>query len=200
MSRVRRLFIDIETTGLPRMRGAGQFYNFRNVDQYSESRITSIAWLTTDINNNVDLFREEFIKPRGLALSGIKQKQLMSTAVSFSDLMSELKESLEESDEFLAYNVNFDFNVLCSELYRDEDEHKEIIEYLEKMKKRCIMKECFEKGYKNPYGHYLKLIDLHQQIFKEDFDAHIASEDTWAAYKIFNKVLSDEKESDPFLL
>ena len=192
---IRRLFIDIETTGLPLTKGFNQYYPYKITSHYDSSRMVSFSWLYTN-NDDIKEFREVFIKPDNFQINnskfhGIKQEFANKNGIDIRQVFEDFNYTLEHSDELLSYNVGFDFNVLCSELSRYE--YNNMLETMEEIKKRCIMQECFDKGYiSNGYRgkqNYMKLIDLHKKLFNEEFAAHNAYEDTYAAYRIFNKVL-----------
>lgn len=192
---IRRLFIDIETTGLPLTKGFGKWFPYSSLHHYNSSRVISIAWLHQR-GDKIGEFREMFIKPdkfkiRNTEFHGIKHSYAMKHGEDIRKMFEDFQHTLENSDELLSYNIGFDFNVLCSELHRYG--YHSLLETMEKIKKRCVMQECFDKGHKNGKK-YMKLVDLHKKLFKEDFKAHSAYEDTYAAYRVFNEVIGDKEK------
>ena len=190
---IRRLFIDIETTGLPKTKGFNKYFPYTSMKCYDTSRIVSISWIHTK-DNIIDSYREVFVRPDNFIIKnskfhGIKHKYALKHGLHIIEMFEELEELIEDTDEFLSYNIGFDLNVLSSELYRYECYN--LLESLQLLKHRCVMQECFDKGHENE-GKYMKLLDLHKKIFNEEFNAHNAYEDTYAAYRLFNKVIGDQ--------
>jgi DNA polymerase III epsilon subunit-like protein len=123
------LFIDLETTGKPVKNGYNSYYPYKDLKKYDNSRIIQIAMLlyektTVDEKEEYVLIKEYdyIIKPDNFTITnhhihGIDQDTANLVGLEFKDVIKKISPYLE-ADYFVAHNVNFDKNVLLSELYR----------------------------------------------------------------------------------
>ena len=129
------LVLDIETTGLPQTKGFGNYYNPKEINKYNSSRIVSIALL----NDNMEKY--SIIKPNDFTIKnshfhGITQENAVKNGISLKDFFNpSILQEIENSDIILGHNIDFDINVLLSELYRNE--LYGIYYLLEKKNRKC---------------------------------------------------------------
>lgn len=178
------LIFDIETTGLPKTKIA----NPENLELYDSARIVSIAWII--INKNKEIVQQEYyiIKPDNFIIPDIATKiHNISTefaleyGIEINEMFNRIEKVLEKIESILSYNINFDYNVLKSELIRYNKNN--IIEKLDKNNKNCIMK--MSQNYMS-LKYYPKLCNAYKYIFKEEINnAHNALDDTINCYKIY---------------
>ena len=114
------LVLDIETTGLPLTKGYNNYYSPKDTQKYNSSRIVSIALL------NDKLEHYKVLKPTDFTIKnshfhGISQEDALKKGISLQEFFDpSILQSIEECDFILGHNINFDINVLLSELYRQE--------------------------------------------------------------------------------
>ena len=117
------LFIDTETTGLPRKAPGAKKYNHRNVQGFDSARIVSIAWIYENEHGKHDHYflikPENFeIPEEAAAIHGITTQCALENGVSFDEAMMALSVDLARTEIAVAHNMDFDKNVLKSEWYR----------------------------------------------------------------------------------
>ena len=58
-----KLFIDLETTGLPKTKGFCNWYNYTELDKYESSRIIELGIIVTEDNGNIISEYTSLVKP-----------------------------------------------------------------------------------------------------------------------------------------
>jgi len=130
------LFIDTETTGLPRSRYAPY------TDTTNWPRVVQIAWLYCDESGNVLSSEEHIIKPEGFVIPfdaqnihGISNEKAISMGKDLDYVLKRFSEALDNSTDLIAHNLDFDFNVIGAEFVR-----KGINNRLTHLNRFCTMK------------------------------------------------------------
>ena len=109
----RVVFIDTETTGLPRFKFANAL---QGPDNWPD--IVSVAWIVYEdgeiVNSNYSV-----IKPNGWTISeqstkihGITQEYAEENGRNLNYVLSTLKDDLDQATEVVAHNLDFDKNVI----------------------------------------------------------------------------------------
>ena len=121
-----RLIFDTETSGIPyRTRAEG--YTYTNLDHFKNARLLSISWIILDNNYNIVSKDTYYIKPDNFEISsdsikihGLTKEFLVENGITIHELLLNLNGLFEKYNITLliAHNVNFDINILKSELYR----------------------------------------------------------------------------------
>ena len=128
------LVIDLETTGLPKRKKRDfknpykEYYNPKKTKYYDTSRIVQFAWSVIDMKDN-KIYTKDDIKSYLVKIDfeipqvttnihGITKQMCDENGLDMKEILLELEKDLNNSDVFLAHNALFDFNILCSELYR----------------------------------------------------------------------------------
>ena len=163
-------FFDIETTGLPEKNGFNLLYPPEEVDRYAKSRIIEIGIVVVDRDKIVKTYNS-IIKPDNFTslepiitkLTGITDEMILKEGKSMVDVIKEIKSIFKKVHAINSYNINFDYNILMSELYRLND--KETIKILKNVKKECTMRIA-KKFYRRE--NYLKLEVLYKKLFNID--------------------------------
>ena len=176
------IVLDTETSGLPEMKKFGEYYNPLLLKYYDTSRIIEIGYVVYSSNKN-ELFRRSFlIKPKNFVITnhnihGITNKMANDEGIQIVDALDILLCDILNVSNFVAHNVNFDYNVLLSECYRNYN--FELADKLKSLNKECTMlmgkKYLNQSKYpslKNLYLHFNK--DVNGQTLK----CHRAMEDT----------------------
>lgn len=143
------LFFDVETTGLP-TRGAPCF----NLDAYSDARIVSIAWILRSkervmsqrysIIRQSDTYSESEEPLGGSHVHGITRKDTSKFGKDLTRVLNDFVQDVALSDRIVAHNIDFDVNVVGSELYRLGVDPSSLLN----QKRHCTMKtntEFFKK-------------------------------------------------------
>lgn len=162
---MKLLIFDTETTGLPKTRKT--FEHGPN----NWPHIVSISWIIYDVELDcIDKRRKYIIKPMGwdipevvVKIHGINQAKANLQGHSLKDVMAEFMS--ENIDGFVAHNLEFDYNVICSAIRYDLDLpftgfSKKKFCTMELSKDICKLKGQFGK-YKSP-----KLSELYEYVFK----------------------------------
>jgi DNA polymerase III epsilon subunit-like protein len=188
------LFFDVETTGLPSRRNA----TYREIDAWP--RIVSISWALAAGPDEVAAHRSAIIRPDGYTIPwGAEQVHGISTAKALqfgrplNDVLRDLAEDVETHLPFrlVAHNLDFDRNVLFSELVRAGrmPPSPELLRSLGALPTVCTMLSsvnvCRLPG---RYGDYKwpRLAELHQHLFGEGFaGAHDAAADVMACVRCY---------------
>lgn len=179
------LFIDTETTGLPKKWDAP----LRDLSNWP--RLVELGWVEYDKVGNEISSGDYIVEPKGYEIpeeaarihkiTTIRAQKLGKPLVQVLNLLNQL---IENSDYIVAHNIEFDENVIGAEFLR---------EYLKTSlfdKKRiCTMKTTVDfmqlpsdkGGYRYP-----SLSDLHRKLFGENFkESHNALADIKATAKIY---------------
>ena len=193
-------FLDIETTGLPERR-FGQLYAYNQIEKYDSCRIVQIALNVAEYCAATGAFeiiteRNFIIKPAGFliqntAFHGITHERAVAEGALMQDVAAQLKRDLNKCALLVAHNIEFDKNVLLSELFRIDD--AAAVVSIKRIKTFCTMMRTTDlvKMMSN-YGSFKwpKLTELHYFLFRTHIaDAHNAKNDVDAVTKCFAELL-----------
>ncbi len=138
------LVFDTETTGLP-----GNFNVLAgplNLDNWNSCRMVQIAWRIYSSEKELLDEQSYVIKPEGFtipatatALHKITTKDALANGTNISDVLNILFKYIEQHEVecIVAHNINFDFNVVLSELYRANADC--VVSIWRSLKKHCTM-------------------------------------------------------------
>jgi len=176
------IVIDIETTGFPQRLRRG-YYPYSDIDKYASARIVSIAWVILDDTFDEIYSEYHVVKPDGFLISdkvaeihGITQTIANDTGIAISKVIEALSRTFQRFPDlkcFIGHNIEFDSNILKSELYREGA--YELLGSLKSLKEICTMRESckFMVG-----GKYPKLSELYEICFRVPIkNAHNALHD-----------------------
>ena len=137
-----KLFFDIETSGLPKKRGFNDWFPPKELDKYEESRIIEIGIIIVDKGKIIDTYNniikpDNFItlKPKITELTGITDEIILKEGKDINEVIKEILPLFEKVKVINSYNINFDYNVLLSEMYRFKN--KEMIHILTNVEQEC---------------------------------------------------------------
>lgn len=186
---------DTETSGLPDRLGYNIYHDPQNIECYKNSRIVSISWILSQNHNAVEhiyfiIKPEDFeISPESESIHGISKEKALLEGVSFDYMLEKFMFAIKQSKNLIAHNINFDINVLKSELYR-----RNKFSELGELNNKCLI--CTMNKGKNLMGKNPKLADLYKYLYGQDMtNAHNAQADTYFCFQIY-KILfpKDEKK------
>ena len=167
-----KLFFDLETTGLPLQKEFDIWYHPEELDKYESSRIIEIGIIIVHKEKIIYTFNS-LIKPDNFKklepiitkITGITDDDLLKEGKDLNEIFKVLKDIFQKFPIKVinSYNINFDYNVLLSELYRTHD--NELIKILKNVKKECTL-QIATKYFK--MDKYPKLEYVYKILFKED--------------------------------
>jgi DNA polymerase III epsilon subunit-like protein len=182
------LFIDTETTGLPKAFDAP----LNDIDNWP--RVVQLAWeiydykgIMTDLKSHIIIPENFEIPKEAVQKHGITTEKAKKEGVPIKRALKELNKNINKSSTIIAHNIDFDIPTINAEF----DRHSMKTSLLEKpffctMKRREIISFCkilnpSHSGYKWP-----SLPELHKKLFNCSFSGtHDASNDVKACAKCF---------------
>lgn len=179
------LFIDTETTGLPKPAGA---------DFERWPRIVQLAWSVYDNEGNLDdvnshiIYPADFVIPQDAALiHGITTDRAKKEGVSLFRVLPQLNHDIGRSESIIAHNADFDLPIVHTEFMRCKIETT-----LLKKQQFCTMKTPGIVNYckipkSSGYGYkWPTLMQLHSHLFMTEFSgSHNAHADVEACAKCY---------------
>ena len=180
------LFIDTETTGLPK------YYATNDIEKWP--RVVQLAWSLYDCDGNREsqnsfiIYPTDFTIPMDSArIHGITTERAKTEGVSLHKVLPQFNADVERAKTVIAHNADFDLPIIRTEFLRCKLETN----LMQKqtvctMKPREIVSWCkipktSGYGYKWP-----TLTELHLQLFQEEFTgSHNAGADVEACAKCY---------------
>ncbi len=198
------LFLDIETNGLPVRKPSydNEYYPYTDLLKYDGSRIVQICWAIYDFKKNKKVFKNYIIKPDKFKITnsvfhGITDKIGLEQGVPIKQVFSELRQDLTDVKFIVAHNIEFDINILFSELHRYKL-FSDVITTLQEKEQICTGNQTRDllkmptKGsarYKMP-----KLSELYEYCFKKPMEnQHNAEHDVINLVDCFFEVIAHIK-------
>lgn len=189
----KTLFIDTETTGLPKTRGWGDYYDPSLTSYYNDSRVIELAYIiydeVFDEDRTIVKTVDELIIPDGFVIQnsqfhGITMEDAMKNGKYISDVLKDFESDLEGVTTIVAHNINFDMNLILSECYRSKNIG--IVKKIESIEKICTMEigKIFMESRKYP-----KLVELYSYLFNKTVEQkHRALSDTQICAECYYKM------------
>lgn len=185
---------DIETNGLPKFQVNTNNKRKRDfptpslLEAYDSARIVSIAWIVIDSNKNIIQQEYYIIKPdhfiipdEVVNIHGIKTDYAIEHGIDINDMFTRLNKALLKITKIISYNIQFDINVLKSELIRYNQTNE--LDLIETKTCQCAMLLA-QKYMQSPF--YPKLSAAYNYLFHEPIqDAHNAMGDTLTCFKVY---------------
>lgn len=185
---------DIESTGLPKFsapkRKRGEpFPAPSDFASYDSARVVSICWLIID-KQTKEVVQQEYyvIKPDGFEISqeatnihGISTQFAEQFGIPLNVVLERAFAGLQRCESIIAYNVEFDYNVLKSEFLRAD--MQDAVEEIDNKIQKCAM--LMAQSYmRAPY--FPRLGDAYRYIFRRPIEnAHNAIADTINCYRCY---------------
>jgi DNA polymerase III epsilon subunit-like protein len=179
-----KIFIDTETTGLPKRRRAPY------TDVSNWPRLVQLAWVVVDANGRELSAVERIVRPDGFSIPteaanihGITTDMAKRKGVKLADILLEFAAALEQSRIVVAHNIDYDRPVLEAEFLRSGMKcflgNKQLICTKNTSTDYCALPGRYR--YKWP-----TLDELHQKLFNAPMGAaHNALVDVRACMKCF---------------
>lgn len=154
-----QVIFDTETTGLPPRPHIDPYYFL----EWSNCRIVQIAWIVIDIEGTIVKQVEYIIKPaffiipqESTAIHGISQEIANSCGKEIKDVLREFIKDLSTCDKLIAHNIDFDYNVVLSELFRAD---------IDPCNMKTIYKHCTMRKGSLPNEKWCRLGELYKKYF-----------------------------------
>jgi DNA polymerase-3 subunit alpha len=187
------LIFDVETTGLPSKRNPIP-YDF---DKFEQARMIEIAYIIVN-NDNGKILKEytalikhdTYITVDNSDIHGITTENLLMEGVPINNVLNDFSKDLETVDTIVAHNLNFDINILLSELYRKYNHHKYCIGMIYTKNSYCTMLNG--QKYLNE-SKWPKLTYLYSKIVGKDWtQTHRALDDTKKCYACYMHLIKSK--------
>ena len=183
---------DVETTGLPIR--INRRLNYNNLESFNNCRLVSISWIITDNINNIIEKGTYYVKPDNFEVSqqsinihGLTNQFLDENGESIHNIIDLIKNIFTEKYEIIkivSHNIDFDINVLKSELVRYN--YSDLLIKINDIETYCTMLKSQSVMRVNKWP---KLSEAYRYFYDEDItNAHQAEYDTLYCYKIFKKL------------
>lgn len=182
------LVFDTETTGLPLKDINRRFYSYKETQRYDNARIVSIAFVI-DGEEHYFIVRPDGFTIHNSEFHGITQAMAEEKGVPMSQIAEFLKAKIGNLHTIVGHNLEFDYMVLMSELYRIAE--YDLVRDIKKLGRFCTMRsstnvcKLASKSALSKYK-FPKLQELHKHLFESEFEgAHNALNDARATYKCY---------------
>lgn len=145
------LIFDTETNGLPVCnKGYGYFPIYSDLSKYDNARVVQVSYIITDkfynkLEESDTIIKFDNFKIENHRFHGITELISETDGIPFIEFANNFSNSLDFVNIIIAHNINFDFNVLCSEFYRYN-----LLDVLNKFESKMQM--CTMKRYKQVIG------------------------------------------------
>jgi len=179
------LIFDTETTGLPK-KWKAPLTDFENWP-----RMVQLAWQCHDLKGNFLFAKNHVIIPEGYTIPkdveevhGISTEIAKEKGIPLKEALTDFVEDIKKAKFIIAHNIEFDINIVGSELLRCDME-----EIITKIPRICTKIESTEFcAIRNKSGSLKSptLTELHLKLFKAPFpEAHNAAADVEATSRSF---------------
>ena len=184
------LVFDIETTGFPKYRNTPPFKTY----SYDTCRIIEIGYIiVTPTGEKVKEVSQlikysDNIDIQNSHIHGISNEMVNGYGISIHDMFDELIHDLTNVDTIVAHNLEFDYNVLLSEVYRNYKNYRNLLGLLYSKELHCTMQ--IGKKYM-PNFKFPKLVELNHLLFNEEWkQSHRALDDASICAKCYIKLMN----------
>lgn len=148
------IIFDTETTGLIPKDSSNNYYHYTNTSKYNNARMIQISYEILDHTLNVITTRSFYINEvetvSNSQFHNITKELLEKEGISMNQFCDIFTEDLNICSRIIAHNLQFDYFILMSELYRFG--FTDIINKINLLKLICSMKKtrhfvCHNKKY-----------------------------------------------------
>ena len=165
------IILDIETTGLIPKDGSNNFYNYKILDKYEGCRMLQICYEILDSNLNVMITKSFYINEintkdciNNSHIHGITLDTLQLYGIKIDKFVEQFKIDISNCNVIIAHNLQFDYSILMSELYRYN--YTDVIDIINNMTRKCSMR--LTRGI---FGKFPKLIDLYNYSHNTNYSS-----------------------------
>lgn len=166
------LVIDTETTGLGVCNSRGKMMNPKKKEYYEKARLIELGIIEYTKNEEKEWILKDkhtfLVKPDNFFIEneemhGISHENAFHNGLNIHDILEQFHTLLKQSKLVIAYNFNFDYNIILSECYRYG--YEGLANLLILKRKICVMKMS-KKVLK--LEKFIKLKELYRRLFNDD--------------------------------
>lgn len=189
----RVLVFDLETTGFPSTRYAKPFYS----NSFQNARMIEIAYTIATVEGDPIKHVSRLVKVdvavENSHIHGITNEMLKTDGVNVRDVFRELLEDLRTVSTLVAHNIEFDYKILLSEVYRMYESQRDLLGQIYSKKLVCTMKDG-QKLMK--MRKYPKLKELYEHLHEGEVweQSHRAGDDVARCLDCYRKLVATSKE------
>lgn len=185
------LIFDTETTGLPRN------YNAPLTDFDNWPRMVQIAWQLHDAKGNLLNSNTIIVKPDGytipfnaVQIHGITNERAIEEGQDLKAVLQEFVEVVKQTTYLCGHNIEFDNNIIGSELLRCGFENVLASKPFIDTKNDQTTEFCALPGGRGGKFKWPTLTELYSKLFNDTFEeAHNAAFDVLATGKVFFEII-----------
>lgn len=139
------LIIDTETNGLPDCKDIpyGFYPDYKLLDRYNKARIIQISYMLCNENIEEKELHDFVIKRENFTIDNSEfhgiTNEISDNGYDYDVAINNFIETLGKCEYIIAHNINFDVNVIKSELYRRNK--LDLIEIIDSKKLICTVKK-----------------------------------------------------------
>lgn len=200
-----RLYIDTETTGLPKHENT----TYKNSDNWPY--LVQVAFIIEDDNYGIISKRNIIVKPEGYIIPvsstnihGITTEYARKVGIDRKEVMSLLDICMKYANTVIGHNISFDINVIKAEIYREigdkafslKKENSVIDTMILGMDVCKIPNTNYREWKLHPYK-YPKLTELYSTLFQRTMkNAHNAMSDIQATYDCYYELIKRQNNKN----
>jgi len=137
------MFINLATSGLPEKPCYG-YYDYKNIDRYKTSRLVQLAWKIYSCDGHLIEDALYTIKPNpnnytisidAIKIHGITDEIAEKEGIDIDIVFNKLLNGILKVNMLVSHNLEFDYNILLSEAYRNNASM--LINTIDKLKLLC---------------------------------------------------------------
>lgn len=185
------LIFDTETTGLPRN------YNAPLTDFDNWPRMVQVAWQLHDVHGNLINSNSIIIKPEGytipfnaVQIHGITNERANEEGQDLKAVLKEFVNVVNQAKYLCGHNIEFDNNIIGSELLRCGIENILAAKPFIDTKNDETTEFCAIPGGRGGKFKWPTLTELYSKLFNDTFEeAHNAAFDVLATGKVFFEII-----------
>jgi DNA polymerase-3 subunit alpha len=185
------LIFDTETTGLPRS------YSAPLTDFDNWPRMVQVAWQLHDAQGNLINSNSIIIKPEGytipfnaVQIHGITNERAIEEGQDLKTVLQEFVDAVNQCQYLCGHNIEFDNNIIGSELLRCGLENSLAAKPFIDTKNDQTTEYCAIPGGRGGKFKWPTLTELYTKLFNASFEeAHNAAFDVLATGKVFFEII-----------
>ena len=185
------LIFDTETTGLPRD------YKAPLTDFDNWPRMVQVAWQLHDVQGNLISSNSIIVKPDGytipfnaVQIHGITNERAVEEGQDLKAVLQEFADAVKQSTYLCGHNIEFDNNIIGSELLRCGFDNLLVNKPFIDTKNDQTTEFCALPGGRGGKFKWPTLTELYSKLFNESFEeAHNAAFDVLATGKVFFEIV-----------
>jgi len=189
------LIFDTETTGLPCLATNKAFLNPKKFEFYDSCRVIEIGYaIYGKVDGKWVTLKEvdTFVKPDKFTIEnshihGITNEIVNTDGIAINDALTEFGNDIKNVKKILAYNTNFDINVLLAEAYRAKNSVCSDAICDKVKSKKCL--DVMQLAKKKLKVTHIKLNQVYNQLIGEYKQTHRALDDVKLTAAVLFKLL-----------